>query len=408
MSLHQSTRPPISRHCTRGTLPAVFALVCALGIPALPSINAAPPGYDAARNFAHALQVDYAQRGVPALTDRFDSESTRRRVLAPLGREALNDASAKTAWNGVFWPVVLKEMENLAKFPTLLIEQPSLIDGERVINALFLDDQGSLFTLSLWLEESAGKIVVVDHRSLIQTLPTSRRFRHILLLQGAPFTTALDDEERVLCFASMDNRRWTRGAFAAIGNGRLDLAHESWNRMTDDVKGTTVWREFRDIWASIGSAPAWEQWLKEHLAGRGANPLLALTYERAQTDKSKALIAIDQLIARTMNSPFLRTVKAEILLECGRPEEAWAIAREVYRRNPFAVHACPVAINAALATGRRDEAMAALEHWGRIVPAAQIEEFLARDTRTADFRSSEAYLGWRAAQPPPVTAPSTE
>lgn len=386
----------------------LWVIVVLLWSQAAPPVRAGVPGYDAARRFAYELQTDYAQRGLSALVERLDGEGMRKRVMTPLGRETLQNPEAIKAWSEAFWPAVLRELESLGKFPTLLVEQPSLIDGERVINALFLDDKGSLYALSLWLAESAGKIVVVDHRSLVQSLPTSRRFRHLLLLQGAPYNESLDEEERTLCFAPTENQWHVKSAFAALAKGRLDQAHDAWSRMTDEVKRTTVWRELRDSWASSGCEPAWRQWLEEHLRGRGANPLLALAYERSQPDKSGALVAIDQLIARAMNSPFLRTVKAELLLETGRPAEALALAREVYLLNPFAVHACSIAINAALAGDRHDDALAALGHWGRIVPAAQIEEILAGNPRTAGFRASAGYRAWRQTQsqpPAPVTAP---
>lgn len=396
------SQPPRGRPTGRRV---VCLLLCVSALP----IHAAPPGYDAARRFAHEFQTDYAQRGLPALTERLDSESMRRRVLTPLGSEALKDPQGRKVWSEAFWPAVHRELEPLGKFPTLLIEQPALVDGERVLGTVFLDEKGNLQALSLWLAETGGKTVVVDYRSLAQSLPASRRFRHLLLLQGAPFNESLDQEERTLCFAPMENRRLVQLAFAALAAGRLDDAHRQWDQMTAEVKGTAVWRELRDMWATFGCEPAWHQWRGEYQAGRGTNPLLALAYERAQPDKTKALVAIDQLIARAMNSPFLRTVKAELLLETGRPAEALALAGEIFALNPFATHACPIAIGAALSGGRPDEALAALEHWSRFVPATQIEEILHRDPRTEKFRTSSAYLAWRQAQPAaPLTAPRTE
>jgi tetratricopeptide (TPR) repeat protein len=374
-----------------------------------PVAEAAAPGYDAARRFAYELQTDHAQRGLPALLERLDSEAMRRRTMAPLGRAVLTDGHYREAWEKFFWPGVTHELQPLQSMRTLLAEQPALIDGERVIGIILLDDEGNLHALSLWLVEHAGRIVVADFRGLAQSLPISRRFRQMMLLWGAPFTSALDDEERALSFAPLDNRHRMNLVFEAVAKGRINQAHEHWSRMTDEVRGTRLWSDFRDIWAGAGLASAWHQWLKEHEAGRGTSPLLALAHERRRADKTRALAAVDQLIARAMNSPFLRTVKAELLLEAGRAPEALELAREVYQRNPFAVHACPVALGAALEADRPAEALAALEHWGRLVPADQIESFLQRDARTHAFRNTEGYLAWRRAQPPAaVTAPSSE
>lgn len=359
------------------------------------------PTYDAARAFGFELQSAHGQTKGKAFVERVSAEGMRRRVFAPLGANSVNLPEVQTMWEQGLWPALSQEIEKIGNAPALYVEQIGLIEGERVITGILSGEKIGLYCVCLWLEERGdGKIHIVDLRLSGQSLEFTRRLRHTLVLLGAPYSDALDEEERTLAFASAAFAEPAQRALAAMHDQQADAAFAHWNQLRHELGSTRLWRDMRDTLMQSGSTVARESWLAEQRAGKSANALLELNHERQSPDKSAALAAFDRLIAEGLNSPALRAEKASLLLEAGRPAEALQLAREVYRLNPFGVHACLVAMRAALRLEQPDLALEALRHWGRVAGNEPVDQLLAGLEDAATLRASAAYKEWRRGAAP--------
>lgn len=372
-----------------------FSLVLALGLTA--TLAGSVPNYDAARAFGFELQNAHAQTKGKALVERVSAEGMRRRIFAPLGANSVNLPEVHTMWKQALWPALSQEIEKIGDAPSFYVEQIGLIEGERVITGIVSGETTGLYCVCLWLEERGdGKIHIVDLRLSGQSLEFTRRLRHVLVLLGAPYSDALDEEERTLAFASAANAAPAQRALAAMHDQQADTAFAHWDQLHHELRATRLWREMRDTLMRSGSTGARESWLAEQRAGKSANAMLALNHVRQSPEKSAALAALDRLIAEGLNSPALRAEKAAVLLEAGRPAEALHLARAVYQLNPFSVHACLVATRAALRLERSDLALESLRHWGRVVGNEPVDRLLAGLEDADALRASAAYKEWRA------------
>lgn len=377
----------------------LFSLVLALGLTT--SLVAGVPNYDATRAFGFELQNAHAQTKGKAFVERVSAEGMRRRVFAPLGANSVNLPEVRTMWEQALWPALSQEIEKIGDVPSFYVEQIGLIEGERVITGILSGETTGLYCICLWLEERGdGKIHIVDLRLSGQSLEFTRRLRHMLVLLGAPYSDALDEEERTLAFASAANAGPAQRALVAMNEQQADTAFAQWNQLDHELRSTRLWREIRDTLMRSGSTPARESWLAEQRTGKASNALLELNHVRQSPDKSAALAAFDRLIAEGLNSPALRAEKAALLLEAGQLAEALALSREVYRLNPFSAHACLVALRAALRLEQSDLALEALRHWGRVVGNEPVDQLLASLDDNATLRASAAYKEWRALASP--------
>lgn len=386
----------------RQSLLAVLCLVNGL------TLRAGTPDFEGARQFGYELQQDYLQRGAPALLERLDGEGMRRRTFASFGHAALQSEGVKSEWTATLFPTITRDLDTLAKFPTLTLDRVQLIDSSRALECSLVNQSGQFQIMTLVLDQNAaGRVGIVDYRLLGMETPMTRRLRHLYILLGAPFHPAMDEEEKDLVLHSDASHLTASLALSALGRGEAAEAFHHWGNLPVKLRGFPIWRDFRDRMAAEGSEKALAQQMEEYRAGRPLNPLVRLNQAHAQQDLDSALKALEGMLLEHPQSPFLRTVKAETLLRTGRAPRALALAEEVYRLYPFNVSAHLVAMQAAMAMGRMPAALAALNECHRVLPADAIEGMLAALEPLAGFRRSPEYLEWRQrAATTIVTAPA--
>lgn len=352
------------------------------------------PRYDATWQFAVELQQDYSVRAVEALTSRCDSNRAFRRMAAPLGSAIMDDPSSRASWEKDFWPAVEAELKEFATYESLLIDRIGLLEGERVLSCVFQRADGMFSILLLWVEEQPnGQIRIVDYRGMGSSLEMSRKFRHLMILFASVFHPSLDDEERELAFAP-DGALRAKNYFSTLRHGMPHEAFKEITRLPDTVKRTRLWRDWRDQLALGGLRPALEHARAAAAAGEPLNILIALAESAANDDVAARLETLDRMATDALHSPFVRTVKAGVLLESGRTAEALAVARDVYRLNPFSVHACAIAARAAARAMQESDAIDALHAWAHLAAREDIDRLLEQDSTLAAFRATPAYRDW--------------
>ncbi len=398
----------------RHSQPRTWGLLCprlaaAVGCLLLLAANrsagaAAQPDYFAARAFGYALQEDFAQRHSKALVERIDSAALRRRIFLPLGAEVADHPSAHEAWEQQVFPALLNELESLDKLPTLVMSRVLLADGARTIECVLLDEKGSFRMVTLRLRENpGGAIKIEDLHFLGSSLPYSRATRQMFLLMGVPSTVALEPEEIDLERFGRKGQLTVSWALRAWQRGDAEEAFRLWSLLPDELKTRPVWQDTRNRIALSGGTAAMRSLMEEWRQNLPGNAFLRYSLAQASNDNAAAITAIDQLLIEVHQAPFVRAVKASLLLTDGRPAEAFEQAWDVCELNPFSGLAYYVAVRAAVENRRPENAMMVLQRWAHVLPTAAIDKIVAAEPLLAPLRASAAYVSWQQ-MPGPATA----
>lgn len=368
------------------------------------------PDFSAAVAFGLSLQRDYGAEKSRAITAKFDHDAMMHRVMGRGIRDRPEYSRLVSGWTEQAVPMLDRVFQPHDSFETLVVARVGLIEGWRALECVLLHKGGAFHLVTLLLvEKSPGAIGIADLRFASSTLEMTKGIRFEMLLRGEPLPDVLEEEEvRLAGFA----RAW-RGqimpALAAIARGEKDPAFRLWDRLPEEMKGTRVWIDHRNRLAFGGSAAAMMQLQAEARVGKGGPPAVRLSLAVSAKDRERALAALDDFIAGQRNLPFLRTVKADLLLTAGRFDEALTLARDIGALAPGSVAAHVVAFRASAALARPAVATEALADWARAMTPALVAKTVDGDStaEVAAFRATPEYAEWRRAnEAAPLRAPA--
>ncbi len=365
------------------------------------------PDYLAAAAFGQRLQKDYAERRTRAVSAGFDSEGMMRRVYARGIEDRPDFAGVRKEWESQLLPSIARQLEAYDSFETLLPARVILIEGGRALECVLLRHDGLFHLVTLLLTETAaGEIRIVDIQLSSALLEVSRALRHVMLLMRAPLPGILDDEEVALANLGRTHGPAISTALQTAGRGEMDAAFKLWSALPAELKTMRIWREHRNRMAFNGAAAAMRELRAEAQAGAGGPPIVRFSLALADKDAAGALMVLDDLLIAHRELPWLRVIKADLLLKNGRAAEALALARDICALGPLTHAAHAIGVQAAVRTSQTDTAVALLGAWSRLAPLAGIEQALATDDSPAmaAFRVSAPFAAWRRATA--ATAPA--
>jgi hypothetical protein len=392
----------------RGNLLAIAALL--LGGASCAAGAGARPDFAAAAAFGGKLQPDYAGKKSAALAGRFDSDAMMERVYARGIRDQPAFPAVKRQWETQTLPGIVRLLAGYDVFENLLVARVALLEGRRALECVLIRGDGAFQLATLFLTEAPpGDIRIADLHFASSQLEVTRAMRHTLLLMRVGLPGVLDDEEVRLARLGQTHGLTATLAVETLGQGKPDAAFAIWNGLPAELKATRIWIELRNRMAFNGSAAAMAQLQAEARAGGGGPPAVRFSLALAAKDHARALGALDEFIVAQRGLPFLRTVKADLLLNAGRADDALALARDIGTLAPAATGAHIVAFRAAAQLGRTTTATEALADWARVAPAAVIVKMVEADAAApiAAFRATPEYAVWRrSAEAAPVSAPA--
>lgn len=358
----------------------------------------ARPDFAAAAAFGGRLQQDYAGRKSAALAASLDGEVMMQRVYARGIRDQPAFPAVKRQWETQTLPGIVRQLAGYDAFENLLVARVALLEGQRALECVLIRGDGAFQLVTVFLAESPpGEIRIADLHFASSQLEVTRAMRHTLLLMRVGLPGVLDEEEVRLTHLGQTHGLTVTLAMEALGQGKHDAAFGMWNGLPAEFKAMRIWIEHRNRMAFNGSAAAMAQLQAEARAGGGGPPAVRFSLALAAKDNTRALGALDEFIVPQRGLPFLRTVKADLLLNAGRPDDALALARDIGTLAPATAGAHVVAFRAAAQLGRAITATEALADWARVAPAAAIAKAVEADPlpAIAAFRATPEYAAWR-------------
>ena len=358
--------------------------------------GAVRPDYAAARAFGAGLQSDYQTQKGHALVARLDGEAMKRRVFATFGDDVMEQPGVKKLWDDQFYPSFQKQLLDLGVFPTLFLARVSLVDGARAIECVVLDDVGRFQVLVLRLCVNAdGLVRIEDVRLLGASSGLTGAVRGTLLVMGARAAVKLDDEESALEGLGSVYQLTTTETFGKMAQGKLDEAFVIWNGVLPKFKDTAYWRSVRTRLALGGSARAMADLQAAMRRGETIDPFVRFSMATAAKNNQEAILAMDDVLRETKNLAFLRSVKAGLLLDLGRLNEAMDLARETTRQDPAGWLGYLVWIRAAIALDDSRSAAEGLNCLSRLIPSSEFEKVFSATPELQKIRSSSVYATWK-------------
>jgi hypothetical protein len=397
----------------RGSWPArgvlrVFFTGLLLGLSAI-ELSAVRPDFSTARAFGEKLQQDYRARGTQALLERLDQPGMIERVFSADAMSREERASLQKVWEEQLFPTLSKQLAAVDRFKTLMVSRVILSQDARALECLFLDDAESFIVGTFFLSEPAmGEPRIVDLRFSDASLNLLRQLRQLFLLLQVPLPGVTDPEEIDLIDFGKFSRGSVQAALLAMQKQRPDEAFNAWQRVSNDLKKTTLWRETRTKMAFAGSKAAMLDLDRELQTDPKGNAFVRFSRAMTADDHARALVAINDVLRDYRQLAFLRVVKGELLLKVGRPEEALALAEDIYSCTPFSGGAYFLAVHAGCALGRTENTIAAIERWMHLTPPEEIARLIEAEPSIAKFVASPWYRDWKQkniAGPASLTAP---
>lgn len=357
---------------------------------------ASRPDYGAAAEFGVTLQREFLARREAAIMEHIDSDAMRRRAFGPFGDEMSESEAGKRAWTETFYPTVTKMLKSAAARSSMFVFcRVILLDDARQVEGMLVGTDGNLEFVRLHLCFAAnGGIAIDDFCFAGSELEATRSIRHIVILLGVRGDKPLDDEETQLCVASDGHGGAFRLVMELFGNQKPEAAFDLLSAPANRIDETKIWRQLRNMLALAGSEGARSD-LRAAVEARAVDSFLEYQIWQQSGDRERTLAALERVLVEYRELPFLRLVKAGLLLEMERPEEAYAIAVEVRDCNPGLISAYFMTLRAALATGRMEKALAVVRAWAEAQPPGDVASSIEAEATLAEFAKSAGYTEWK-------------
>lgn len=345
-----------------------------------------------ARRFGAQLQRDFAIRNTAAIMDRLDFDAVLGRVLSPDLAASEAYPKIKARWEPGLEAAFSGHLASLASFHTMIVGRVILAEDARALECLLLDHHDRVEFVTLPLREAIdGKIQIVDVQIGGNRYGIAGTIRLMMLLVGTPLPGMTSADEFALRDLAAPYSEIIKLALDDYRAGKYDAAFGNWSSVSPELKQTWIWRELRDRMAFAGCVAARHD-LETDIRHHG--PVDAFAQLAIASDKSAALAAVDQILREHDDLAFFRVVKARLLLDLGRPAEAFSLASDVMNLTPLSGSAYATATEAAEAAGRRDQAIGALRRWAISASPLDIDRTLATQPNLEKLRSSAEYQGW--------------
>lgn len=381
----------------RLTLCRVLAGSVALGLAVDGGAASVRPDHSAAISFGLELQKDYLGRKTEAVVDRVGMDEMMRRVFGTGADDSPQYAALKPQSENQIRTNLKAQLAAYDAYPTLILARVSQIEGFRVLEIALTRADGT-FQLAMvpLIETASGTIRIADIQFASSALEYTRHLRHSILLRGIALPGLLDPEEVHLGLIARMHASAITTAMQRVNGGDLNKAALAWSGLPAEVKGTRIWREMRNRLAFQGSAAALRD-LKAEVAGGGGSPFLRFALGLGDKTLPPPAAVIDDLLLAHRQLPWLRVIKADVLLRAGRADEAFALAEDLCALTPAMPAAYLSAVYAGLRVGQSERVLPYLDGWRKLSPLAEIERLLALNTgqEMVAFRESAAFLAWK-------------
>ncbi|MEO6005229.1 MAG: hypothetical protein ABIZ04_09555 [Opitutus sp.] len=354
------------------------------------------PDYFSARSFGAELQGDFQVRRSTAIVERLNGEAMRVRVFGPFGKEALADERGVEMWNKFSLPGLVRDLGTYDVGFTFVVNRVLVVDASRFLECLLISEQNHIVFLLLRLTQSDdGKIRIADMQFSGSELEVSRSIRQTLILLGYRTDQLLEPEEEGLSRAISKHSMNAAEIFTAINEKDYGLAFGFLQSNYGELNHTRIWRELRNRLAFLGSKSAMRNLEAECASGEPTNSLLSFGILSNKGDKQRALAALEQTIRDFHQPAVLCAIRAGLLIDLNRNEEALASAENLSELNPLSGSSWRVAILAAVNLQKPASAIRALNGWAKIAPRSEIDAILQHEPALTKFLASPDYLAWK-------------
>jgi hypothetical protein len=309
----------------------------------------------------------------------------------------------KNVWETQTLPGISRQLEAYDSFETLLPARVVLMEGVRALECVLLRKDGRFHLVTLMLVESAqGEIRIEDLHFSSSLLTVTSTMRHTMLLLRAPLPGLLESEEIRVANLGKVHGLTASLAIQAFAKGDYEAAFKLWSGLPAELKATRIWRDHRNHLAFQGVTGAMRELTWEARAGAGGPPMVRFSLATANQGETTALEVIEEVLIAHHELPWLRAIKAEMVLKEGRVSEALELARDICALGPYNTLAYSVALRAAATGGREEVAFDVLQGWSKLIPAAEIDRQLdlADTPALAKFRASPRFIAWKNAATP--------
>jgi hypothetical protein len=265
----------------------------------------------------------------------------------------------------------------------------------RILDCTFVSSSGGFKSVRFFLnQDELGNIHIADFQWGGDSMPKSQIARHSLLIQGVQIPGLRDTEEEQLAdYGKLHGRLFTR-VVNEFSSGHIDASFAAMRSMPGDGSSMRICRHY--LTCQFAASKDARRELEKTILIKGAiDPMFRYEYALGKGDRTAALSALDEVDEICGHLRYYDCMRATLLLDEGKSEEAYAIALNVTRLEPLSGLAYLVAIRALATMNRCSEGVQVLQEWCRIARPIDLAKTMAAIPTLKDFCSSREYLFWK-------------